>query len=214
MLKTVVTLAACAAIVVSGYVHGIWTERWGKGEEPTRLAARMAELPLQIGEWEGEDTAQKASTLDRELSGSIQRRYTHVPTGQSVTIALLCGRPGPICIHTPDVCYGASGYEVGKPAVIDAPAGDGKFWTADAVRTRSTETSRLRIFWAWSHDGRWAAVKDPRSAFAGEAALVKLYVLRDLTGANEKVEDDLCLRFLQAFIPEAQAGLFSSPPSE
>lgn len=214
MLKIIATVAAAAAIVSSGYLHGLWTERWGKGEEPIRMAALMAQLPRQIGEWDGEDTPQGESVLDQLITGSIQRRYTHVPTGQSVTIALLCGRPGPICIHTPVACYGASGFNVGNPTSVSVPGEDAQFWTADAVRERTSETTRLRIFWGWSHAGKWEAVKDPRSHFASEPALVKLYVIRDLPLADDKLENDLCIQFMQSFLPEAKRVLFSSAGSE
>ncbi len=214
MLKILVTLFAGASIVASGYLHGLWTERWGKGEEPIRLAASLAQLPRQIGEWEAEDLEHKPTSLDQELAGSLQRRYTHIPTGESVTVAILCGRPGPICIHTPDVCYGASGFDVGKPVKTAVPNLPAEFWMADAIRQRTGETTQLRIFWAWSHQGEWQAVNDPRTSFASHPALLKMYVIRELVQKGEKVENDPCLQFLQVFVPEAQHLLFSSTPSE
>lgn len=214
MLKIIATCVAGMAILASGYVHGVWTERWTRGEEALELAAQLPELPLRIGDWEGEDTQQQASSIDRQLTGSLQRRYTHAATGQSVTVLLLCGRPGPICIHTPDVCYGASGYDVGKKVTSEIPGGAGKLWMADAVRNRTTETNRLRIFWGWSQTGEWQAVTDPRATFAGRPALIKMYVLRDLASENEKLDNDICLQFLQEFVPLAKSVLFSSADSE
>jgi hypothetical protein len=214
MLKLLATLAAGAAIVGSGFVHGLWTERWGRGEAPLRAAERMARIPMDFGDWEGTDLPQKASVLDRELAGSIQRRYRNTVTNQAVTVAILCGRPGPICIHTPDVCYDASGFEVGTRNQFKLPGSDDEFWQADATRTRPTETTRLRIFWAWNYGDGWQAAQDPRADFARQPALLKMYVIRDLTQAGEKVETDPCVQFLRAFVAEGQRGLFSSGASE
>jgi hypothetical protein len=216
MLKLIATLAASAAIVACGFVHGIWTERWGLGEAPAKLGERLREIPMKIGDWEGEDIPQKPTAYDRELSGSIQRKYTNIVTGQAVIIAVLCGRPGPICIHTPDVCYDASGYEVGTRNLVKLPGSDDEFWQADAVRNRtaSADTTRLRIFWAWNYGQGWQAAQDPRAEFAAQPALVKLYVIRDMAQANEKVEGDACVQFLQAFVTDGQRDLFSDRRSE
>ena len=40
-----------------------------------------------------------------ELEGWLARRYLHRRTGVVVHVLLLCGRPGPLSVHTPEVCY-------------------------------------------------------------------------------------------------------------
>ena len=53
-------------------------------------------------------------------------------TGKVVTLFLACGRAGPVCTHTPDVCYAGSGYEVEKPKRFQfAAATDGAFYNWD-----------------------------------------------------------------------------------
>ena len=76
-------------------------------------------------------------------AGVLARRFVHQENGKIVTIYLACGRPGPICVHSPDACYTADGYrEAETPRRITVP-NDGKtpseFWTARYVRQRADE---------------------------------------------------------------------------
>ena len=67
------------------------------------------------------------------LAAVIERRFVHRENGKVITIYLACGRPGPLCIHTPDTCYPADGFvEIEAPRRKSVP-GEGKtpseFWT-------------------------------------------------------------------------------------
>src|SRR5439155_21521802 len=44
----------CAVMIPSGIVYGLWTDRWSPSPEPRLAAARLAELPMTIDEWQGE----------------------------------------------------------------------------------------------------------------------------------------------------------------
>jgi hypothetical protein len=204
-------LATCVVsglLVACGYLHGRWTDRWSQAVEPERHAARYASLPMSFGDWDGQAIETKRPPADDGLAGMLQRRYVNRKTGQAVSILLVCGRPGPASIHTPDVCYGASGFTVGARHRVEVEGVPGQFWTADASRQRATEESRVRLFWAWSAGSGWAAPDDPRVAFARRPVLHKLYVLRDLESLEEPLKDDPCEAFLQAFLPELERTVF------
>ena len=106
--------------------------------------------------------AKPSSTAGR-IAGMIQRRYVNRTNGDTVVIAIVCGKPGPVSIHTPDVCYGASGYNVGQRIRQTHPGRGAEFWTADAVKTQASKKRKLRIYWGWSAGSGWKAAEDART---------------------------------------------------
>jgi hypothetical protein len=209
MLRLFTPLAATVLIVGTGIVHGYWTDRWAPAVEPKVAADQLSSLPMVIGQWEAKDAGTPGESVPGVV-GSLQRSYMHRITGATVTLALVCGRPGPVSIHTPDSCYAASGYRVGDQSVLNvAPGVD--FWTADAVRTKASEETRLRIFWAWNPGEGWTAPPDARTAFARYPVLHKLYVLRELSSLAEPVKEDPALDFLRLLMPAMNERLFDRP---
>ena len=128
------------------------------------------------------------------------------------------GRPGPVATHTPEVCYGASGYLVGtkKAVPMDTKGAPGQFWTSVAVKTKVTDELRVRIYWAWNAGQGWVASADARQQFPRfrYPVLHKLYVVRDLSGVSTAAggkstdRDEVCEAFLKAFLPELNHALF------
>src|SRR5947209_18409507 len=97
-------LTAVAALVACGVVHGLWTDRWARAPEPAAAAARLDALPLTLGDWDGEALPVEPGSLGA-VSGYLYRQYVNRRNGDEVSVFLVCGRPGPVAIHTPDVCY-------------------------------------------------------------------------------------------------------------
>ena len=212
MTRLLPVSAAVIVLLFSGVVHGLWTDRWAESRDVIAAAARLNDLPMKLGDWEGK--AASGSRPSGGLAGAMSRHYVHRPTGRSVTLFLGCGRPGPVSIHTPDVCYAANGYEVTAPARYapsDLP-GHASFWMTEMVRSRAAEESRLRVFFAWGATGEWQAADNPRVAFAGTPVLYKLYVLRDLPAGTQPPADDPCLDFFKRLQPELQKCLFPAAP--
>jgi hypothetical protein len=194
-------------VLAGGYVHGLWTDRWAQQAEPALAFARYEQLPMKIGDWQGEPIENRQGTAN-DAAGSMQRRYVHQRTGDAVTIALVCGRPGPVSIHTPDACYGASGFQVSTPTRAVGPH-ESELWTAEAVRTRASEETRLRIYWSWNAGAGWAAPENPRYVFAGEPVLHKLYLLREAVPSSDGDRaEDPCLTLLNVLAPALDRVLF------
>jgi hypothetical protein len=212
MLRIFAAALASATLIVTGLVHGFWTDRWGNAVEPAEAAARLQDVPTTLGDWEVREGESKPAAVDPHLAGTLQREYVNVRTGQKVAIMLVCGRFGPVSIHTPEACYGASGYQVGGRTRVAAPAGRGDFWTADAVRTTANEETKLRIYWAWNAGKGWSPADDARQAFARVPVLHKLYVVRDLNTLEENTRTDPCLDFMQLLLPELDRVLFNQAP--
>jgi hypothetical protein len=212
MKRWIATLTACVALVACGLVHGTWTERWKKATGPAEAASRMEQLPLQLGDWQGTVIDVKPESAGEGVAGVLQRLYVHRGTGQSVNITLVCGRPGPVSIHTPDACYGALGFKVDVRGKKELAGLGASFWQADAVQVKASEESRLRIYWGWNAGQGWTAADDSRLQFARYPVLFKLYVKRDVNVLGEKqTSHELCEDFLQVLLPELDRALFAEP---
>jgi hypothetical protein len=207
---------ACVLLAASGIVHGIRTDRWGPSADVQAAAARCKDLPKDLGEWEGQDTEMDARQLAvAEAIGYVSRVYTHRRTGQQISLLLICGRPGPISLHPPEVCYTAIGYEdAGGHAHCRVPAGRGDV-AAELATVCFAKTSpvpeQIRVMWSWSDTGPWQVPENPRITFARSKALYKLYVVRRMGRPDEPIDEDPCLQFLRVLIPKLEQCL--SPAS-
>jgi hypothetical protein len=210
MTKWLAAVTASVVLVASGLVHGFWTDRWRPSPDVTAAAQRLDQLSLDLGHWKGEAVEIKAGQGGAGVAGCIQRRYVHRRTGAAVVVAVVCGRPGPVSIHTPDACYGASGYEVGRSERIDLPGRWGALWRTDATRKNATDEVRLRVLYGWHTAGGWQAPADARQAFAREKVLHKLYLVRELGAFNDTGKDEPCDDLLQVLLPELDRALFHS----
>ena len=212
MHRMLPTFTAMAAALLCGAVHGIWTDRWHLSDEPAASAARLSQVSLQLGDWEGEAMTPEGKQF-KSAAGHLYHRYTHRPTGKKVTVFIACDRPGPVSIHTPNVCYEAVGFEVGKPTryapKLAAAEAANSFWTARFHKKNATAGADLRIYWAWSAAGEWDAADDPRLAFARYPALFKLYMIRESAAADEPLDQDPCVQLMQQLLPELRRVLFA-----
>ncbi len=211
MTRTTLPAASAAVLLFfCGLVHGLWTDRWALTNEPGASAARLQEVAAELGGWRGEPIDVDPSRVG-PVAGHLFRRYQN-EGGQSVTMALVCGRPGPVSVHTPDACYTAKGYAITSQSRFAFPPGAARptaeFWTADLLKKKTTGQTRLRIFWAWSADGTWQTPADPRLTFAHHPALDKLYLIRELNSPGEPLDDDPCVALMHALLPELQRALF------
>ena len=212
-------LAGVAVLVLCGVLHGVWTDRWATSAAVEDAAARLNAVPAAFAGWEGQDV--ELDARQRAVAGGcgyLLRRYVHRQTREAVTVFLVCGRPGPVSVHQPDVCYQGAGYRKaaeGRVEVkVDPASPPAEFKTAEMRYDGFDLPNRLRILWSWSATGDWEAPGNPRFAFARHKFLYKLYVIRELsekeTRAKGKESDatDSCARFLRLLLPELRTSLF------
>jgi hypothetical protein len=220
MLRTLPILLGLALILAAGVAHGLWTHRWVASDEPAASAAKLANIAKTLGDWEGHDTALDPQQQRlAQVAGSLVRYYRHCRTGHEVSVLLVCGLPGPISVHPPDVCYGGAGFALAAPPekyVVRSTTGGelGEFKTASFGKQEQAVPEFLRIFWAWSADGTWAAPDDARLVFASYPALYKLYVIRKLPKDDGLVNDDHALELLRLLLPELRKALFAPAPDK
>jgi hypothetical protein len=202
---------AFALLLITGILHGLWTDRWKTGAEPAAWAARLGDVPRTVGDWDAQGIDLEPKKLQiAEVAGHLARNYVNRRTGESVSVVIVCGRPGPIAVHTPDVCYPGSGHELMAPPVrIAVPAeGQDQFWMARFRKGESTVPTYLRVFWSWNASGPWQASSGPRLEFARSPALYKLYVVRGMDTPDAPLESDPAAELLTQLLPELRRALF------
>lgn len=172
--------AVFALLVTSGLVRGHLTGRWGTSGELAAAVARLDQVPRSFGDWEGRDVPMDPKQISRAgIQGYLSRRYRNARDGREVTILLVCGLPGPIAVHTPDICYRGAGYEPDSGPVAGvfgaAEGGPGQYLTGCFRKAGAPVPEALDILWSWNAGDRWEAPDRPRVSFAGRPWLYKIY---------------------------------------
>ncbi len=201
-------LVAGAIVVTLGIVHGLATDRWGPSGRLERSLASLERVPASFGDWVGEDVGHEPEAMARAgIQGAVHRRYRHTRTREEVSFLLVCGRGGPISVHTPEVCYGGAGYvPIGgtKYSEIDlGEAGKHLFRIDRFAMPGDVSPVQLEVYLAWSRDGRtWQSPENARLSLARAPALYKLYVVREFLPGPRDRGTDSCDAFLRIALPE------------
>jgi hypothetical protein len=157
MTRLLLVAGATFLMVGAGVIHGLRTDRWGAKADIESAASRLDGVPMTMGEWEGRPMEINARQLAiAEAVGHLSRAYVNRRTGMEVSVVVLCGRPGPIALHSPEVCYAGSGYSLKSETEKCAVKGDDGF-TADLYKAQFVKAGAapdtLNVFWAWKANG-------------------------------------------------------------
>jgi hypothetical protein len=223
MTRYLPLVAAIALVIGAGAVRARWTTRQADTRDVLAAAARLENVPLNAGDWVGTvhpfDLTEYRSA---GIQGALLRTYKHKDTGQEMVLMIVCGRPGPISVHTPDVCYPGSGYRVISDdlrTTINGPSGTPhEFWKLRMNKADAVISQHLNVTYGWSTDGRWQAPKSEaaRFTFADAPVLFKLYAQYQVPAASTvdaatEAENDPTVGFLEAVLPELNRALFAPP---
>lgn len=213
MKVSAILVVALSIVISAGVVHGVKTRRWGASINLEEAIAPLHRIPLAIGDWEGEAdlTIPDAQLQIGEIDGYLSRNYRNREDGSIVSLLIVCGRPGPISVHTPDVCFRGQGLRASTaPEVTEVPpTGDSqsghRFLSADFYKASPPSAVGLRVFWGWTPKTTWDAPVSPRIEYAHEPFLYKMYLSRPVTyasaGGEPEQEDEPVQRFLKDFLP-------------
>ncbi|MGL4551812.1 MAG: exosortase-associated EpsI family protein [Gemmataceae bacterium] len=185
LLRSAAAVLVFAGLLVGGtVVHGLRTERWGKAAALGDAARALESVTREFGDWEATDVKLDDRQLQiGEIAGYLCRDYVHRPTGERVLVLVVCGRPGAVGAHSPEVCYRGAGYATSRDAAKEVVKGDGppaEFHTASATK-QGARAEKLAIAWTFSTDRkRWSAPETPRWTFALSPVLYKLYLVRQV----------------------------------
>lgn len=182
-----IVIAAVGILLAYSWAEGRWTGRWHPSFVSQLAAEQLKTVPLSAGDWEGMNAEFNESQLALgELDGYLHRVYTHRITGERVQVLVVCGRAGPVSLHTPDVCYRGLGFvpmsAPKRETLVDSEEDEfsAKCWGADFKKTTPLGRDVLRIGWTWLAGGRWQAADQPRFEFATEPVLFKAYFIHPL----------------------------------
>jgi hypothetical protein len=214
VFRTLPVLTVCAAAVLSGTVSGLWVHRWAGTAELEAATARMAAIPAAVGDWDAREGEVSAREVEgAQAAGILRREYVNRRTGATLSLLVVCGRAGPVAVHTPDVCYRNSGYaEVGEATQVAVPGAEGSRLLVRRFQKQSAVPVQLRVWYCWSAGGEWEVPDNPRIHFAREPVLYKLYVSRELPRPDEPLDNDPVKEFLRDLIPQVKPALFAPPP--
>jgi hypothetical protein len=213
MYRWLMVVMASAIVGAAGYVHGLRTDRWGESNELTQAVARIQSIPAQFGDWESQPNELDPRQLQiGEIAGYASRVFENRQTKERVSILLICGRPGPISVHTPDICYRGLGYSMGQRTLQTLnegkPVHPPEFWLA---RFNKESAAPLNIAWAWNNGSRWLAPEHPRLSFYQSKYLYKLYVIRSVKSGEDTLLDETTREFMAQYLNVLKETLFLQP---
>ena len=215
LLSTLVGIVFLAATVASGWWHGQFVNSWNKPGALQAAGGKLGrELPERLGPWR----LVKSIELDPDVKatlqcvGDLQGIYTSEQTGDTIVVAVLAGPSGPLSVHTPEVCFVASDYELATDrkqfAVTDERDQSHTLWQIHANSRHSTRPN-LRVLYGWNRGEKWEAVSGPRFALAGLPLLYKVQLAAPPLDQQTNQDNDPCHDFLKRFLAAIQPRLMS-----
>jgi hypothetical protein len=218
-------VAALLIMIGAGAANGLWNDRWQVSNELDVMTKRLPQVPMNIGDWVGEDTS-KPEFTERLIRGGylhamLSRSYRNQNTGERIAVLMATGRPGPISTHNPLTCIGGGdGMQTlshVQPTSLEVGGKNVVFSHCDFARTEPVASNGLRVYWSWhDRDKGWIATSDPRLEFASYRALTKIYVTRSLPAgilgqapapAGEG-DEDAVVQFIKECLPTIDEALF------
>lgn len=222
MTRYLPLVAAILVVLGAGVVRARWAVRQADTRDLQQAAAHLADVPLVSGDWEAtrgpfDLDAYKAAGIH----GALVHNYKNRVTGQELVLMIVCGRPGSIAAHTPDVCYPSAGFEMLSDHIRVIPDEEASrpdlFWKLRMGKKKALTPQILNVTYGWTADGLWQAPeRDARWAFADIPVLFKLYAIRPVPasiaerGAAFEAKTDPTADFLKAVLPDVNRALFPS----
>lgn len=216
---------ACFALLLlgtaaTGYVQGRITNRWGARPSAQQAADLLKQpLPQEAGSWRLEEESELPPAAARMLQypTCVNRSYVHQQTGDRVRMFVLVGHPGPVSVHTPEVCYSSQDYSIAADRAKVVIETDGQhsheFWELPLKPKHALHHEPLRVFYAWSTGSRWEAAAQPRFGYGGLPHLYKLQIAVE-TNAGSKAKDfDPGQDFLRCFLDQLQSRMVEARSS-
>lgn len=196
-----------------GIVYGVQTDRWQASDSLDEAVAKLNEIPSEFNNWKGADLPVEPGELKRAgIKGVMFRRFKNSQTGTSVNVLIVCGKGGPISVHTPDICYAAAGFQpvsdpALKPITLSTTGEKMAFWTMQVSKPDAAVPQKMEVYWAWIRNGALESPQNSRFAYARTSALYKVYVARELSASSRTTIDNPCEDFIRDVVPEIQSRL-------
>ena len=212
----VCTLLLLASTVVAGIVHRQMTNSWKLSPTSRVAGERLAgALPQDFGNWRFDHQTEFDPAVLKILEQPVylSRVYQNVQTGDTVTVAVIVGHPGPVAVHTPEICYSSRDYSVaGDRTTQVIAAADGRqhrLWRLSLEANQADELP-LTVLYGWTTGTEWEATERPRYAFGGLSHLYKIQVAAVAPQRRGDSDFDPAQDFLTGFLSQLQPQLVES----
>ncbi|QDU55670.1 exosortase-associated EpsI family protein [Aeoliella mucimassa] len=205
MLRWGALALAVLLLLSGGVIYGGYSHRWGPGPDLEAAANQLATMPETVGDWIlVEETPLPTYATDMlQCAGHINRKYVNKTDGSEIAVAITVGPPGPIAVHTPEICFSSRAYEIQAPRkVVTIDSGgviQDRFWQVDFT-TRNLMASGLRVMYAWSDGEAWKASESPRFDFAASSMLYKLQIASSVSPTSTQVDEGPATDFLRQLV--------------
>jgi len=206
LTSLIVTAILVAGTTAGGFIHGQMSNRWGPHADSREAARRLADpLPERVGNWvlRRETELEEGVVKLLHCPSYISRVYEHNSTGDVVSVAVLLGPPGPISVHTPEICYSGHDYSVEatrrRATLTDSSGEQHTFWEV-GLKANRREDGKLKVLYGWGVGGPFQAAESPRFGFGGVTHLYKVQLAAlDVSGKEDfNPSED----FLKSFLPQ------------
>jgi hypothetical protein len=148
-----------------------------------------------------------------EQPAYFSRTYQHVQTGDHVTVAVIAGQPGPVSVHTPEICYSSRDYTIAserkKHEVKTVDGREHELWKL-SLDANHADALPLEVLYGWTTGTAWEATERPRYSFGGLSHLYKLQVAASVPERRGQDEFDPTQDFLTGFLSQLQPVLVES----
>lgn len=217
MTRNLFSITAILLVVGIGIAQGMLSDRWGIPANVTAAAQMLQSIPLTVGKWQGRD-GEPLSERAVKVSGAvgyISRSYSN-DSSDVVSVMILCGRPGPISSHAPDVCFEGAGLVQtadAQPRAVPGEAGAKRTFNTAEFRPPATRPGpNVGTYWGCSVDGReWDAVSDGRFEYAGHPHLYRAIITSTSPMTVAEGETPVIEAFLAEFLPVVSQTLAAAP---
>jgi hypothetical protein len=209
-------VAAAVLTIVPAVIEGMYVNRWGTPADLEGAAARVGELPRDIGTWkffkEG-DPLHSTVTTELGVKGYVNRTYQDAKTGAMVQLLLMVGETGRLVRHPPNICYAQMANEQLGPMTkftVSTTTPPGEFNLLEYKRARTVTNDRFLVAYSMATDEIWKVPAMPRVEFGGAAMLYKVQLLVPLDPSQTRSNGELLLKsfgeeFCAAFAKHTQA---------
>lgn len=222
-----ISLLFVSGLFLFGTLWGGWLQarisQRGRASQALQTAADRLKQPLpgQLGNWRlvNEQTFDDSVIGVLECPAYLCRTYRNDQTSDIVNVAVTIGPPGPIAVHTPELCYSSRDFQfVGERTetrIQDQSGREHMLWEL-TMKSNNVQGAAQRVLYGWGTGGAWLATKNPRFAHAGAPYLYKIQLAAAISADAE--EFDPCQDFLAVFLPQLQKRLVpqdgpaSAPP--
>jgi hypothetical protein len=197
--------------VLGGILRGQLSGRWGVAQDAMVANSVIESLPKEFAEWKLVEEGKMSDVVVQTLQCSqyALRTYRN-SSGEQVTVAVLAGPPGPISVHTPEICYSSREFTIIQDRVSSSfktPQGNHDFWQLE-LQSKDVDAMKMNVYYAWTDGKLWHSSQSPRIQYAGSPFLFKLQLASPYVNNDEDGNvTDPGSRFLGEFLPHWEAAI-------